>query len=111
MALDRHWIVRSRDRDGLALLTPVLERPDARTDPLLFGKALNVAAISSRISDVASARRYGEQAVELARQLDNGRLLIAALAVLSSALLLRRRGRARPAARPGSRRAGPAAGR
>ena len=44
VALDRHWIVRSRDRDGLALLTPVLERPDARTDPLLFGKAMNVAA-------------------------------------------------------------------
>ncbi len=84
VALDRHWIVRSRDRDGLALLTPVLERPDARTDPLLFGKALNVAAILSRVSHIASALRYGEQAVELARQLDDGRLLIETLAVLSS---------------------------
>jgi predicted ATPase/class 3 adenylate cyclase len=84
VALHRHWIVRSRDRDGLALLTPVLERPDARTNPLLFGKALNVAAILSRVSHIASALRYGEQAVELARQLDDGRLLIETLAVLSS---------------------------
>ncbi len=84
VALDRHWIVRSRDRDGLALLTPVLERPDARTDPLLFGRALNVAAIVSRVSHIASALRYGELAVELARQLDDGRLLIETLAVLSS---------------------------
>ena len=84
VALDRHWIVRSRDRDGLALLTPVLERRDARADPLLFGKALNVAAIVSRVSDIASALRYGEQAVEFARQLDDGRLLIETLAVLSS---------------------------
>ena len=84
VALDRHWIVRSRDRDGLALLTPVLERPDARTDPLLFGRALNVAAIVSRVSHIASALRYGELAVEFARQLDDGRLLIETLAVLSS---------------------------
>jgi predicted ATPase/class 3 adenylate cyclase len=85
VALDRHWIVRSRDRDGLALLTQVLERPDARTDPLLFSKALSVAAIVSRVSDIASALRYGEQAVEVARQLDDDPRLIQALAVLSSA--------------------------
>jgi tetratricopeptide (TPR) repeat protein len=68
----------------VALLTPVLERPEARTDPLLFGKALLVAVLASRVDDVASALRYGEQAVEFARQLDDGRLLIEALAVLSS---------------------------
>ena len=51
---------------------------------MLFGQALIVAALVSRVSDIASARRYGEQAVEFARQLDDGRLLIQALAVLSS---------------------------
>jgi predicted ATPase/class 3 adenylate cyclase len=85
VALDRYWMGRSRNRDGLALLTPVLERPDARTDPLLFGRALVVAASVSRVSDIASAQRYGERAVELGRQLDDSRLLIQALAILSSA--------------------------
>jgi len=85
VALDRYGMARSQGGEALALLTPVLERPDARTDPVLLGRALIVAALASRISDVASARRYGGLAVELARQLDNGRLLIAALAVLSSA--------------------------
>jgi predicted ATPase/class 3 adenylate cyclase len=84
VALDRYWIGRSRDWDGLALLTPVLERPEALTDPLLFGRALVDAALFSRVCDIASALRYSEQAVELARQLDDGRLLTAALAVLSS---------------------------
>jgi predicted ATPase/class 3 adenylate cyclase len=84
VALDRYWIGHSRDWDGLALLTPVLERPEARTDPLLFGHALVDAALFSRVSDIASALRYSEQAVELARQLDDDRLLIEASAVLSS---------------------------
>ena len=85
VALDRYGMARSQGEEARALLAPVLERPEARTDPVLFGQALIVAALASRIYDGASARRYGEQAVELARQLDNGRLLIAALAVLSSA--------------------------
>jgi len=62
----------------------VLERPEARTDPALFGEAVRVTAILSRVSGIASALRYGEQAVELARQLDDSELLIEALAVLSS---------------------------
>jgi tetratricopeptide (TPR) repeat protein len=85
VALDRYGMARRWGVEAVALLTPVLERPDARTDPALFGRALIVAVLASRIRDVASARWYGEQAVEIARQLDNGRLLIAALAVLSSA--------------------------
>jgi predicted ATPase/class 3 adenylate cyclase len=84
VALDRYWIARGRDQDGLVLLTPVLERPEARTDPVLYGDAVKVAAILSRVSGIASALRYGERAVELARRLDDGRLLIEALAVLSS---------------------------
>ena len=85
VALDRYWAARSRGGEALDLLTPALERPDARADPVLFGKALVVAAGVSRVSDIASARRYGERAVEFARQLDDGRVLIQALATLSSA--------------------------
>jgi predicted ATPase len=86
VAQDRYWMGRSRcAMEALALLTPALERPDARADPVLLDKALIVAAAVSRVSDIASAQRYGEQAVDLARQLDDGRLLIEALAILSSA--------------------------
>jgi predicted ATPase len=84
VALDRYWGGYSRRLEATALLTPVLERPEARLDPLLFGRALIVAALVSRVSGIASALRYAEQAVELARQLDDGRLLIQTLAVLSS---------------------------
>jgi predicted ATPase/class 3 adenylate cyclase len=85
VAVDRYWQARRRGGEALALLTPALDRPDARADPVLFGHALVVAANVSRVSDIATAQRYGEQAVDLARQLDDDRLLIQALAVLSSA--------------------------
>jgi predicted ATPase/class 3 adenylate cyclase len=85
VALDRYGMARSQGEEALALLTPALERPDARADPVLFARALIVAALASRVSDIASARRYGEQAVEFARHLDDSRLLIQALAVLASA--------------------------
>ena len=84
VALDRYWLARSWTGEILAPLTTVLERPEARADRLLFGQALLVAALSSRAAHVASALRYGEQAVELARRLDDGRLVIQTLAVLSS---------------------------
>src|SRR5580700_3853734 len=84
VALDRYWMARSVGAEALAPLTPALERPDARADPVLFGHALIVATLVSRVSDIASARRYGEQAVEFARQLDDSRLLIEAPAVLAS---------------------------
>ena len=84
VALGRYWLARSHGGEGLAPLTSAIGRPDARADPVLFGRALIVAVLVSRVSDMASARRYGEQAVELARQLADSRLLIRALAVLSS---------------------------
>jgi predicted ATPase/class 3 adenylate cyclase len=85
VALDRYWLARRRRGETLSLLPSALERPDARTDPVLFGRALVVAALASALSDIASARRYSERAVDLARQLDDDRLLIQALAVFSSA--------------------------
>ena len=85
VALGRYWIGRRGGGEAMALLTPALERPEARADPLLFGKALIVAADVARVTDIATAQRYGEQAVELARGLDDGPLLIQALALLGSA--------------------------
>jgi predicted ATPase/class 3 adenylate cyclase len=85
VAQDRYWMGRSRGVEALDLLTPALERPEAWADPVLFGRALVVAAAVSRISDVASAQRYGERAVDVARQLDDSRVLIQALAILCTA--------------------------
>jgi tetratricopeptide (TPR) repeat protein len=83
-ALKRYWITRYRNEEALALLMPVLDRTDARADPELFGAALLTAAAAAiGHVDIAIARRLGEQAVELARQLDADRLLIESLATLS----------------------------
>jgi predicted ATPase/class 3 adenylate cyclase len=84
-ALKRYWITRHRNEEALALLMPVLDRPDARADPELFATALLTAThIALGYVDIAIARRLGEQAVTLARQLDTDRLLIESLAALSS---------------------------
>ena len=80
----RYWITRTRGEEALALLLPVLDRPEARADQALFGTALVTAALAARGIDIALARQLGEQAVELARQLDAGRLLIESLSALSS---------------------------
>jgi predicted ATPase len=88
VGLDRYWLARSsrqrRGGEALALLPSVLERSDAQADPVLFGRALIVAALASALSDILLALRYAERAVDLARQLDDDRLLIQALAVLGS---------------------------
>ena len=75
---------RSANEEALALLLPVLDRPEARADPELFGTALVTAAVAARFVDIAAARQLGEQAVTLARQLGADRLLIESLAALSS---------------------------
>jgi predicted ATPase/class 3 adenylate cyclase len=86
VALRRYWMARYRGEEALALLVPVLERPEAQDDPERFGRALVIVAMAtSRLVDVAKARRLGERAVELARQLGDGRLLIESLAVLCAA--------------------------
>ena len=84
VALQRYWITRTRGEEALALLTPVLDRPEARADPGLFGTALVTAALAARHSDVAAALRLGERAVQQARQLDADRLLIESLAALTA---------------------------
>jgi tetratricopeptide (TPR) repeat protein len=64
---------------------PVLDRPDAQADPQVFTAVLVTAIIAARHAHITAALRHGEQAVKLARQLDNDRLLIESLAALSAA--------------------------
>jgi predicted ATPase/class 3 adenylate cyclase len=82
VALRRYWIARDEDEDARELLVPVLERPEARADPGLFGSALVTAMAALRGNARALIQRLGEQAVELGRQLDDDRLLIESLSQL-----------------------------
>jgi predicted ATPase/class 3 adenylate cyclase len=85
VALDRYWLARSLDQEAAELLIPVLERPDARTEPGLLTSAMITAAAVTVFIDVTMARHLAEQAVEVARRLDDDRLLIRALAMLCGA--------------------------
>ncbi len=85
VALHRYWLARSRERAALALLLPALERPGAGADPALFAAALITVTAVSVFVDLAPARQAGQQAVELARELHDDRLLIFALSALSAA--------------------------
>jgi predicted ATPase/class 3 adenylate cyclase len=87
-ALKRYRRSQLQDEEALALLLPVLDRPDARADPELFGTALLTATRAARWVDIAIALRLGEQAVQLARQLGADRLLIESLAIVSTAYYL-----------------------
>ncbi len=84
-ALRRYWMAQSRHEEALALLLPVLERPDARPDPQLFGAALETAALAAIPVDLANAVELGEQAARWARQHDDERLLISASTALCAA--------------------------
>ena len=85
VALGRYWEARSRGVEAFELLVPALRRPDARADPGLFGAALVAAVRVGCFIDVATARHFGEQAVELARRLGDDRLVTSALSVLCAA--------------------------
>ena len=61
----------------------MLDRPDARTDPEMFGEALVTATLTARFVDVGAALRLGDQAVAHARKLGADRLLAESLAALS----------------------------
>jgi predicted ATPase/class 3 adenylate cyclase len=79
VALRRYWGGRPREAEALELLAPVLQRPEAPGDPALFAAALVSATFFAHTNDIAAAQRFGEHAVQLARQLGDERLLIEAL--------------------------------
>jgi predicted ATPase/class 3 adenylate cyclase len=85
VALDRYWLARSRQREAFALLVPALQRPGARTDPALFAAALLTAWLTASYIDIATARQLAEQAIQVARQLGDERLLSRSLAGLCGA--------------------------
>jgi predicted ATPase/class 3 adenylate cyclase/tetratricopeptide (TPR) repeat protein len=82
VALDRYWWARSRLQEAFGLLVPVLRRPGAGADPALFAAALVTATGAAFFIDLAAARQLAEQAVQVARQLGDERLLSTALAAL-----------------------------
>jgi predicted ATPase/class 3 adenylate cyclase len=88
VALDRYWLARSRQREAFGLLVPALQRPGARTDPALFAAALLTAWLTASYIDIATARQLAEQAVQVARQLGDERLLSRSLAGLCGAHFL-----------------------
>jgi tetratricopeptide (TPR) repeat protein len=79
------WQPRSREQEAFGLLVSALQRPSARADPALFAAALVTAAAVACLIDVATARHLGEQAVQVARQLGDERLLSRALGSLCAA--------------------------
>ena len=81
VALRRYWMARSRYEEAFGLLGPALQLPEARADAGLFGAALVTAVFTARAAGSGTARRLGEQALEVARQLGDERLLIESLAV------------------------------
>jgi predicted ATPase len=84
VALRRYWFARSHGREALALLLPVLDRPDASAEPGLFGAALVTVTCVAVLADMTPGWQYGDQSVELARQLGDDRLLADALSMLSA---------------------------
>jgi predicted ATPase/class 3 adenylate cyclase/DNA-binding CsgD family transcriptional regulator len=84
VALRRYWFARGRGREAFGLLLPVLDRPEASAETGLFGAALVTVACVAVLVDLAPGRQCGRQAVELARQLGDDRLLTDALSMLSA---------------------------
>ncbi len=82
VALRRYLWLRERSEDSLALFMPVLERPDAGTDPELLARALTTITFVARHVDTTVAKRIGERAVHIARQVDEPSLLAESLAML-----------------------------
>jgi predicted ATPase len=81
-ALRRYWWTRSRREEGFTILVPVLERPDAEADPELLCRCLVTAALMASSVEIETSVRLGGRAVEIARRLENERLLTESLWVL-----------------------------
>ena len=85
-ALVRFWAENARRERAVGVLVPVLERPEARADPSLRSAALASAAMIARGVDMELALRFGEEAMVIADQLGEDRLLIEAGQVLCAIL-------------------------
>ena len=74
--LVRYWTAGNRREEAIRVLVPVLERPEARLDPGLRGSALVTAAMAARTVDLSLAERLVEEAIEIARKVDEDRLFV-----------------------------------
>jgi predicted ATPase/class 3 adenylate cyclase len=74
---------RFRAEDANRLLA-ALARPQARAEPRLFAAALAAGTNAALSADPAASRQVGEQAVQAARQVDDGRVLVHALVMLGT---------------------------
>ena len=81
-ALVRYWVDNSQRERALGVIAPALARPEASADPSLRSTALASAAMIARGVDMELALRLGEEAMEIADQLGEDRLLIHAGTVL-----------------------------
>jgi predicted ATPase len=86
VALSRYWWVRSRREEATDLLAEVLERPEALADPQLLCPALIITGAFVDSVGPERALRSSEQAVEIARSLDDERLLVHCLGMLGAVL-------------------------
>jgi predicted ATPase/class 3 adenylate cyclase len=84
VALSSFWRMRFRTRDGFNLLLPVLDRPEATTEPRLYLEALIATAINARLVDIQASLELANQANGVARTLDDERLVTLACVVLGA---------------------------
>jgi predicted ATPase/class 3 adenylate cyclase len=75
IALWRYWIARYRIEEAAGLLVPVLRRPEAAADPVVFAEAL-LAAAPTDFTDIPTSLQLAQQADQIARGLGDNRLLV-----------------------------------
>ncbi len=82
VALRLFWSARSRVGEVLPLYIPALDMAHDGVDPALVLEATIAGAVMARAVDLATARRFGERAVEMAADVDDERLTILAQVAL-----------------------------
>ena len=82
VALRRYWMAKGAEAEAVSLLRPVLARPDARSDPALFGAAAVTVLLAGRPADPVAWHRLADETVVLARTIGDDRMLAEALGVL-----------------------------
>lgn len=75
VALRYYWFTRSRRYEAFWLIIPAIERPEARREPELLVRATLTAAGCASVVDLQTMQRLSDQAIQLARQLDDEVLL------------------------------------
>jgi predicted ATPase len=75
VALRRYWVWHYRSEEAAGLLVPVLRRPDAAENPMLFAEALYSASSVTQDIDLPMSVQLAEQMDQIAGGLGDDRLL------------------------------------